>query len=103
MKNALQIGILLSIFSSLSACGTFIGRSEPRPVEGEYYNSTKGDLLLLGLNNSNSEAHGATVMCWMMVVCPLITVVSLPLDVAIDTLLLPVDALSDRDDKKTDQ
>jgi len=48
MKNALQIGILLSIFSSLSACGTFIGRSEPRPVEGEYYNSTKGDLLLLG-------------------------------------------------------
>nr|WP_256671251.1 YceK/YidQ family lipoprotein [Pseudomonas sp. SSM44] len=56
-----------------------------------------------GLNNSSSEAHGATVMCWMMVVCPLITVVSLPLDVAIDTLLLPVDALSDRDDKKTDQ
>lgn len=99
MRSTLRIGALLSVLFSLTACGTFIGRSEPSPVEGDYYNSTKGGLLLLGLYNSNSEAHGATVMCWIMVVCPFITTASLPLDISIDTLLMPFDALNNHDEK----
>lgn len=31
------------------------------------------------------------VICYIMIVCPLITVVSLPVDAAVDTVLLPVD------------
>lgn len=97
MRSTLRIGVLLSVLFSLTACGTFIGRSESSPVEGDYYNSTKGGLLLLDLYNSSSEAHGATVMCWIMVACPLITAASLPLDISIDTLLIPFDALNDHD------
>lgn len=99
MRATLKIIALSSALLFLTSCGTFIGRSEPRPVDGDYYNSTKGGLLLLGLNNSNSEAHGATVMCWIMVVCPLITVASLPIDISIDTLLLPFDAINKQDEK----
>lgn len=50
--------------------------------------------MLLGLNNSNKESNGATVFCWMMVVCPVITLASLPINISIDTLLLPFDAFN---------
>lgn len=50
--------------------------------------------MLLGLNNNNKEANGETVFCWMMVVCPVITLTSLPIDISIDTLLLPFDAFN---------
>ncbi len=94
MKRTLPAVPLLISLLFLSACGTFIGRSQTSPVEGDYYNSTKGNLLLLGVNNPSREAHGATVACWLMVVCPVITAVSLPLDIALDTVLVPFDALS---------
>ena len=50
--------------------------------------------MLLGLNNTSSEVSGATVACWIMVVCPVITLVSLPIDISIDTLLVPYDAFN---------
>lgn len=50
--------------------------------------------MLLGLNNTNKEMNGATVACWIMVACPVITLVSLPIDISIDTLLVPYDAFN---------
>lgn len=50
--------------------------------------------MLLGLNNSSKEAHGATVFCWISVVCPVITLASLPIDISLDTLLVPFDAFN---------
>lgn len=50
--------------------------------------------MLLGINNTSKEAHGATVACWIMVICPVITLVSLPIDISIDTLLVPYDAFN---------
>ena len=99
MKNIVRIGVLLSVLLSLAACGTFIGRSESSSVEGDYYKGTKGGLLLLGVSNSSGEAHGATVMCWIMVVCPVVTLASLPLDISIDTLLVPFDAFKGSDEE----
>lgn len=78
----------------LTACGTLIGRSETTPIESDYYKGTQGNLMLLGLNNMHNEANGAAVVCWMMVVCPVITLVSLPIDISIDTLLVPYDAFN---------
>jgi uncharacterized protein YceK len=97
MNNLVRSGILTAMLLTLSACGTFIGRSETGAVEGDYYNGTKGNFLLLGLSNSSSEAHGATVVCWMMVVCPVITLASLPIDISIDTVLIPYDALKQQE------
>ncbi|MGL4318310.1 MAG: hypothetical protein ACRCTL_17065 [Pseudomonas sp.] len=68
-------------------------------MEGDYYNSTKGDLLLLGVATPDGEAHGATVVCWIMVVCPVVTLASLPIDISIDTVLIPFDALKSREQK----
>jgi uncharacterized protein YceK len=78
----------------LTACGTLIGRSESTAIESNYYKGTQGNLMLLGLNNTNKEMNGATVACWIMVVCPVITLVSLPIDISIDTLLVPYDAFN---------
>jgi len=50
--------------------------------------------MLLGLNNTNKEVNGAAVACWIMVVCPVITSASLPIDISIDTLLVPYDAFN---------
>lgn len=71
------------------ACGTLIGRSEATLIESDYYKGTQGNLMLLGLNNTGKEVNGATVACWIMVVCPVITLASLPIDISIDTLLVP--------------
>lgn len=78
----------------LTACGTFIGRSEGSAIESDYYKGTQGSFMLLSLNNTNKEAHGVTIACWIMVVCPVITLVSLPIDISIDTLLVPDDAFN---------
>ncbi len=99
MSKPILAGLLLSVLLSQVACGTFMGRSAGSPIEGTYYNSTKGDLLLLGLATPDGEAHGATVVCWIMVVCPVMTVASLPIDVSIDTLLIPFDALKSSEQK----
>jgi len=36
----------------------------------------------------------AAIVCYMMIVCPVITLVSLPVDAAVDTVLLPVDYIN---------
>lgn len=90
----MRTGLLGVTLLCLTACGTLIGRAENTAIESNYYKGTQGNLMLLGLNNSNKEANGATVACWLMVVCPATTLVSLPIDISIDTLLLPVDAFN---------
>ena len=94
MSTAVRVGLLLATLFCLTACGTLIGRSESTAIESDYYKGTQGNLMLLGINNTNKEAHGATVACWIMVICPVITLVSLPIDISIDTLLVPYDAFN---------
>ncbi|HDZ56398.1 MAG TPA: YceK/YidQ family lipoprotein [Pseudomonas xinjiangensis] len=94
MKATLRIGLILSVILSLTACGTILGRLNEPLVEGEYYKSTKTDLLMIGvpISDAKQDAIAVAMVCWYMIVCPFITVASLPLDVAVDTLLLPFDA-----------
>ncbi|BAP77188.1 YceK/YidQ family lipoprotein [Stutzerimonas stutzeri] len=94
MSTVIRAGLLLAALLCLTACGTLIGRSEPTAIESKYYKGTQGNLMLLGLHNTNKEANGATVACWIMVVCPIITLASLPIDVSIDTLLVPYDTFN---------
>lgn len=77
----------------LNGCGTVIARSDSSPVDARYYPGTQGSLLLLGLDGQTGEASGEMVFCWMTVVCPLFTLIALPVDITLDTLLLPYDAL----------
>jgi len=88
---------LLCALTTLAGCGTLLGRgsAEP-PTNATYYKGTQSNLLLLGADGSSGEAHGNTVFCYLMIVCPLVTVATLPVDAAADTLLLPADYLGTR-------
>jgi uncharacterized protein YceK len=75
-----------------SGCGTILGRSTNEP-QVDYFKGLDGDMRLLGVSADYSDGHNyaAAIMCYFMFVCPLLTVVSLPLDGALDILLLPID------------
>ncbi len=68
-----------------------------------YLPATQGSLLLLGLDDHTGEASGEMVFCWMSVVCPLFTLISLPVDIILDTLLLPYDALKPESNSMADK
>ncbi|UXD86940.1 YceK/YidQ family lipoprotein [Thalassolituus hydrocarboniclasticus] len=87
----------------LNGCGTVIARSDSSPVDARYYPGTQGSLLLLGLDGQTGEASGEMVFCWMSVVCPLFTLIALPVDITLDTLLLPYDALQPENSSMADK
>ncbi|ALN21165.1 YceK/YidQ family lipoprotein [Ectopseudomonas mendocina] len=102
MKHLLQY-LLLAAISFSAGCGTMAGRggaAEPMPVET--YKSVNGDLHLLGLRPGPSGSGNAgAVICLISIVCPLMVVVSLPVDAVIDTLLLPADLMAAREPENT--
>ncbi|QKE63535.1 YceK/YidQ family lipoprotein [Aquipseudomonas campi] len=98
MPHALRTLLLATLAFTLTGCGTFLGRAG-EASEGDYYKGVEADMVLLGATSSSGEAEGATVMCYLMVVCPLITLVSVPVDAAVDTLLLPFDLLAVGDEE----
>ncbi len=102
MKHLLQY-LVVAAFSLSVGCGTMVGRggaAESAPVET--YKGVNGDLHLLGLRPGPSGSGNAgAVICLISIVCPLIVVVSLPVDAVIDTLLLPADLLAAREPENT--
>lgn len=93
MPRLTHLALITLLSLLLNACGTVLGRDKGNDSAPDFYKGTAADLRLLGVNSSG-EAHGATVFCWISVVCPLLTLVSLPIDAVLDTLLLPIDALN---------
>lgn len=86
---------LALILSSLAGCGTLLSRNSEEPLsENAYYKGAQADLMLLGANTDNQIGAAAAMYCYFMIVCPLLTLVSLPADAVLDTLLLPVDHYS---------
>lgn len=90
LKGILGVGLAVSLVLMLTGCGTMIGRLNGASEEN-YYKGVDGGLHLLGVRGGGSSGMPEAVICYFMIVCPLITVVSLPVDAALDTVLLPVD------------
>lgn len=88
LKGILRVGSVVSLVLMLAGCGTMIGRMGDATTV-DYYKGVDGNLQLLGVRGG--DGMPAAVVCYFMIVCPLITVVSLPVDAALDTVLLPVD------------
>lgn len=90
----LRVCFLLFAVLVLSGCGTVIARSSGSTPYGliseNYYVGTKADTKLLtgGLGTGYDYT---TIYCWMSVVCPVAVIYSLPVDIVVDTLLLPYD------------
>lgn len=97
MKHLLRC-VWISLLAVTGGCGTLTGREgENGALPVETYKSVNSDLYLLGMRPGPSGSGNAgTVVCWFSVVCPVLAVVSLPLDALIDTLLLPADLRATR-------
>ncbi|QFT20284.1 hypothetical protein FIV02_01705 [Pseudomonas sp. THAF187a] len=98
MKHLLRC-VWIALLAVVGGCGTLTGREgENGALPVETYKSVNGDLYLLGMRPGPSgSGNPETVVCWFSVVCPVLAVVSLPLDALIDTLLLPADLRAARE------
>jgi uncharacterized protein YceK len=87
--RSLLLGLLLT--GTLSGCGTAISRSDNQSWTNDtYYKGVQADVKLL-TGNVNTGYFPATLFCWMSIVCPVVTIVSMPVDAVIDTVALPFD------------
>ncbi|MCP3748954.1 MULTISPECIES: YceK/YidQ family lipoprotein [Pseudomonas] len=87
--------MLLASTLTLASCGTFLARG----VSGysnhyEYYIGTRANVELVTMHNRAGYDAYATVLCWATIVCPVVAIVTLPVDMAVDTVLLPHDAMN---------
>ncbi|QQZ44802.1 YceK/YidQ family lipoprotein [Pseudomonas sp. SK3(2021)] len=74
----------------LAGCGTLIARSQYSSYD--LYKGTQENIQLLTMRGASGYEGYNTMFCWITIVCPLVAVVSLPVDAAVDTVLLPYDA-----------
>jgi uncharacterized protein YceK len=105
MKRIRNAGLILSLCFTLGACGTIATRTDMDvDYKQNYYKGTHVDLTILGFTELSRESHGAgLIACVYMIVCPFIVVASVPVDLVIDTLLLPVDYYQHRQKKAREE
>jgi uncharacterized protein YceK len=89
--KALTALVLLGTLA-LSGCGTLMARASNQYISYDFYKGTQQNIQLLTMRGARGYDGYATIYCWMSIVCPLVAVVSLPVDAAVDTVLLPYDA-----------
>ncbi|KAF0865853.1 YceK/YidQ family lipoprotein [Pseudomonas sp. LD120] len=90
--KALNAVLLLSLLS-LAGCGTLIARTPNAHTGYDYYKGTQANIELLTMRGASGYDGYATIFCWMSIVCPVVAIVSLPVDAVADTALLPYDAM----------
>jgi uncharacterized protein YceK len=83
-----RLALVGLLASSIVGCGTYVARIENKPFasSADYYRGTKTVLSVLGFE----EAYAA-IFCYATIVCPIVLLVSLPVDFVVDTLSLPYD------------
>ncbi|WP_260627433.1 YceK/YidQ family lipoprotein [Pseudomonas protegens] len=93
MIKVLNAVLLLSLLS-VTGCGTLIARTPNTHSGYDYYKGTQANIELLTMRGSTGYDGYITMFCWVSIVCPVVAIVSLPVDAAADTLLLPYDAMN---------
>lgn len=88
-RKYLTVIVVVVALSLLGGGGTWTTRisDKGRGSSSDYYRAVMTDLTRLGLHDLGYEA----MVCYLDVVCPVIAAISLPVDVVIDTLLVPHD------------
>ncbi len=90
VRNALLVVPLLSLVT----CGTLIARTPNSHTRYDYYKGTQANIELLTMRGASGYDGYVTLFCWMSIVCPVVAIVSLPVDAVADTALLPYDAIN---------
>lgn len=92
LKRIYRIFALAVLASALAGYGTLFGRSSGGYYGSEYYSGTAYNFgLLFGADENNRGYFPATLWCWASIACPILTVYSLPVDFAVDTVMLQYD------------
>lgn len=85
---------LAGLLMPLAGCGTVYGRSKS---QGDIYPTLQQDAAFLGLTGPGepyNPEYVAPIFCYVSVVCVSGTLLSVPVDAAIDTVLLPIDLMN---------
>lgn len=74
----------------LSGCGTIFERGGRFGTYGQYYPGVKYDWEILSFEG-NGGYDIKPLLCYLTIVCPVVVLVSVPLDFVVDTVALPFD------------
>lgn len=93
-QRSVTVAALASFIATLAGCGTFVGRSSGHV---DIYPGLQQDGAFLGVTGVNepyNPSGAATILCYMTIICVPVTLLSVPVDAAIDTVLLPIDLIN---------
>lgn len=88
-KIDMVVGVA-AISMLLSGCGTLFERGGKYSSYAEYYPGVKYDWNLLTWEGSGGYDI-TPMLCYVSIVCPVVVLVSIPLDFVVDTVALPLD------------
>ena len=89
MTILIRRGLFLLLILSITGCGTISNRVETHDYSANYYKGTQFDFQLLFFGEGVGGSLSA--ICWFSIACPVLTVLSIPADIVVDTILLPYD------------
>lgn len=89
-KILMQVILTIMLIIGFFMGGTYSTRIEVRKYasDSNYYKGTITSLELIGAKNGGGSA---TLGCYILAVCPLAVLMTVPIDVLVDTLSLPYD------------
>lgn len=82
--------LLFGLATTVAGCGTLVERGESSKTyrsSGHYYVGVQYDWRLLTLEGSGSYDY-IPMFCYLSIVCPFVTLLSMPVDLAVDTVML---------------
>lgn len=82
--------MLFGLVISTAGCGTLLERGEKSKIHsrsGHYYVGVQYDWRLLSFTSKGAYDYGS-MLCYLSVVCPFVTLLSLPADFVVDTVML---------------
>lgn len=87
----LTAAALAGFVTALAGCGTLIGRQNDHVDIFPGLQQDGAFLGVTGVNEPYNPSGAATILCYITIICVPVTLLSIPVDAAIDTVLLPID------------
>lgn len=82
--------VLCGLVTTTAGCGTLVERGESSKVysrSGDYYVGVQYDWKLLSLEGKGGYDY-IPMFCYLSIVCPFVTLLSMPVDFVVDTAML---------------
>lgn len=90
-KKYIHAALITLLIISISGCGSIVARTARSSVDANYFKGVQGTYQYLTLKASFGPYDPLPIMCLLTIICPVAFIYSLPIDAAIDTVLLPYD------------